>query len=200
MLLACSAMFGAGFVSQAVKAAILDKTVKSTEGPYYPKKSMRPNDVDNDLVKIEGTVKLAGGEVIILKGRVKDQNGVPQKALRVEIWQCDVNGKYLHTGDSQQIIHDKGFQGFGHDITDSNGEYRFRCIKPSKYPGRTPHIHVKVCKGEEELLTTQFYIKDEAENARDSIFRRLSDKQADAVSMQFVEGAEGPEASVDIVV
>ena len=37
-----------------------------------------------------------------------------------------------------------GFQGFGHDVTDAEGAYSFRTIKPVPYSGRTPHIHVKV--------------------------------------------------------
>ena len=65
----------------------------------------------------------------------------------------------MHPGDNRDIVHDKGFQGFGHDITDENGGYRFRTIKPVSYPGRTPHIHVKLLDGNRELLTTQFYIR-----------------------------------------
>lgn len=200
-LLAWSALIGGALAnSSRVSAATLQQTVKATEGPFYPKKSMRLEDVDNDLVKVMGAVKQAGGEVIKLKGQVKDTNGKPLEGLRVEIWQCDVNGRYLHTGDKQATSYDEGFQGFGHDITNADGQYSFRSIKPTKYPGRTPHIHVKVCKGEKELLTTQFYVSGEPDNADDSLFRRLSKQEADAVSMTFVEGDEGSEAQVDIVV
>ena len=46
------------------------QTPSSTEGPFYPLSGMRFHDTDNDLVKIEGAVRTAGGEVITLTGRV----------------------------------------------------------------------------------------------------------------------------------
>ena len=62
----------------------------------------------------------------------------------VEIWQCDANGVYLHTGSGNADKRDRNFQGFGRFLTGSTGEYYFRTIKPVPYPGRTPHIHFKV--------------------------------------------------------
>jgi len=94
-------------------------------------------------------------------------------------------------------VHDTGFQGFGHDITDAAGTYRFRTIKPVAYPGRTPHIHVKVLDGSRERLTTQFYLKDHPANARDVLYRRLSGAQAAAVDMVFDETQPEPVAQVN---
>ncbi|MFK7997887.1 MAG: hypothetical protein AB8B87_27430 [Granulosicoccus sp.] len=185
------------FASRGANAALL--TPKATEGPYYPTPAMRPLDVDNDLVKIMGFVKEAGGEIIILKGRITNKDGSPQPGLRVEIWQCDLNGKYLHTGDNQATEYDVGFQGFGHDITSNDGTYQFRTIKPTKYPGRAPHIHVKVCTEKRDLLTTQFYIHDHNDNNDDRIFRRMSKAEADSVSMVFEESVNGTETMVNIV-
>ncbi len=76
----------------------------------------------------------------------------------------------------------------------------FRTIKPTIYPGRTPHIHVKVLDGDHELLTTQFYIKDDPNNARDGLFNRMSNVEANAVSMEFVQGETGTEATVNVVI
>ncbi|MFK8081011.1 MAG: intradiol ring-cleavage dioxygenase [Granulosicoccus sp.] len=193
------ALLGSAVFFRTGNAAV-KKTPAATEGPFYPELSMRPTDTDNDLVKVEGVVTEAGGEVVTLKGKVTDKNGKALSGHRVEIWQCDVNGKYLHTGDSQGITFDEGFQGFGHDLTNDNGEYSFRTIKPTKYPGRTQHIHVKVCIDDKELLTTQFYIDGEPNNQKDRIFRRLSSEEVDAVSMTFVQNDGRSEAVVDIVV
>ncbi|WP_323771589.1 protocatechuate 3,4-dioxygenase [Antarctobacter sp.] len=175
-------------------------TPGATEGPFYPTPPMRHADVDNDLVKIIGTIREAGGEVITLKGRVLDREGQPRAGHRIEIWQCDMNGKYLHSGDRQNIDFDAAFQGFGHDITGPDGTYSFRTIKPVTYPGRTPHIHVKVFNGDTELLTTQFYIDGHAANGRDRIFNRMSKAEATAVSMVFTVGGTGEETTVDVVV
>lgn len=185
----------------AVKPALATTpTPSATEGPFYPTPTMRRADVDNDLVKILGSVQQAGGDVFMLRGRVLDSDGTPLAGRRIEIWQCDMNGKYLHTGDRQGIAFDAAFQGFGHDITGQDGAYEFRTIKPVTYPGRTPHIHVKVFDGDREVLTSQFYIDSHPANARDRIFGRLSQTEAAAVSMvfQMVEGVE--QAVVDVIV
>ena len=190
--------FGTVALTQPLAATGL--TPDATEGPFYPTAPMRRNDVDNDLVRIMGAVREAGGEVITLRGRVTDTDDTPLEGHRIEIWQCDMNGKYLHTGDRQDIEFDPAFQGFGHDITDADGAYSFRTIKPVTYPGRTPHIHVKVFNGEQEVLTNQFYIAGHPANQQDRIFNRLSDAEAMAVSMTFVAGADGEETTVNIVI
>ncbi|MEP4051064.1 MAG: protocatechuate 3,4-dioxygenase [Litorimonas sp.] len=178
----------------------MPKTPDAIEGPYYPKRSDRREDIDNDLVKIEGIVTEAGGEVVTLKGVIRDDTGSPIEGLRIEIWQCDINGKYLSRRDRQRIKHDFAFQGFGHDITNAKGEYSFRTIKPGKYPGRTEHIHVKLFNGHREILTTQFYVENGPNNEGDWIYQRLSPTEADAVTMRFVDGNALPEATVNIVV
>ena len=173
-------------------------TPAQTEGPFYPAPAMRHADIDNDLVKIAGAVRDAGGRIIHLTGRVLDREGNAIAGARVEIWQCDVNGRYLHAGDRQAVARDAAFQGFGHDITDDQGRYRFRTIRPVSYPGRTPHIHVKVLSGGEEL-TTQFYIDGEPGNERDFLYRRLSVADRQAVAMVLHEGEAEPTATLDIV-
>jgi len=189
-----------GLSALAKPALAADLTPRATEGPFYPTPAMRRADVDNDLVKILGTVQEAGGEVFVLKGRVLNRSGAPLVDRRIEIWQCDMNGKYLHIGDRQAIDFDPAFQGFGHDITGLDGSYEFRTIKPVTYPGRTPHIHVKVFEDGQEVLTSQFYIDGHPANSRDSIFNRLSDREAQAVSMTFTTTDSGQEAIVDVVV
>ena len=139
-------------------------TPSASEGPFYPTTSMRFDDVDNDLVRIAERVERAGGEVMTLEGRVLNTDGRPIEGARVEIWQCDVNGRYLHSGDRGGRPRDAGFQGFGHDISGAQGEYRFRTIKPVPYPGRTPHIHVKLLIDGRSRLTTQFYLADHPQN------------------------------------
>ena len=110
----------------------------------------------------------------------------------------DHHGAYLHTGDPHRGSRDAHFQGYGRFDTGATGEYRFRTIKPVPYPGRTPHIHVKVRKGERELLTTQCYIKGEPQNDRDGIYRRIRDPRArEAVTVAFapVPGSRAGELS-----
>lgn len=186
---------GATLLSRPAQAALL--TPQQTEGPFYPTGSMRRADIDNDLVRIAGAVRQAGGQIIRLTGRVLDRAGAPVPQARVEIWQCDAQGNYMHPRDRRSADHDPAFQGFGHDITDAQGRYSFRTIKPVPYPGRTPHIHVKAfAEGRE--ITTQFYLEGEPANRRDGIFRRLSPAEQNAVLMRFAQAGEEPQATVDI--
>jgi protocatechuate 3,4-dioxygenase beta subunit len=189
-----------GLSALARPALAANLTPRAMEGPFYPSPAMRRPDVDNDLVKILGMVEEAGGEVCTLKGRVLDRSGAPLAGRRIEIWQCDMNGKYLHSGDRQAIDFDPAFQGFGHDITGPDGAYEFRTIKPVSYPGRTPHIHVKVLEGDREVLTTQFYIDGHPANQRDGLFNRMSETEAKAVSMMFTRTGDGEVAIVDVVI
>jgi len=178
-------------VGQAASAQNL--TPSAAEGPFYPSEAMRFEDDDNDLVKIQDRVEAAGGEVMTLKGRILDRRGKPVKYARVEIWQCDGAGRYLHTGDQSPQPRDPAFQGYGHYITAADGAYVFRTIKPVPYTGRTPHIHVKVFAGRREF-TTQFYLKDHPLNARDVLFNRLPRAARSAVEMVIEQG----EAKMDI--
>ena len=186
------------FAFRAVSAS--GGTPSAAEGPFYPTPKMRFTDADNNLIKIAGLVEEAGGEPITLKGKITDAKGTPRPGLRIEIWQCDMNGNSLHTGDDRSVNHDPAFQGFGHDITTTDGSYTFHTIKPARYPGRTPHIHIKVLDGENELLTTQFYIKDHPDNAGDGLFGWMSKDQQKLVEMVFAEGSDGVEAVVDVIV
>jgi len=193
-----TAIAGAALVSPVAIASIL--TPSASEGPFYPNPSMRFDDIDNDLVKVSDAVTQAGGEIILLKGRVVSREGEPLVGHRIEIWQCDVNGRYLHPRDERHAGYDTGFQGFGHDITDDKGGYQFRTIKPTNYPGRAPHIHVKVWDGEKELLTTQFYLAGYQFNDSDGLYRLLSAEQAESVSMVFTEHDNVLETQVDVII
>ena len=190
------------FSTPGLFAEQLVRTPSQTEGPFYP--NHLPLDTDNDLLVINEGVTPAVGEVTYVSGRILDARGEPIRGALVEIWQCDANGAYLHTGTSNANKRDKNFQGFGRFITGSSGEYLFRTIKPVPYPGRTPHIHYKVKRAGKELLTTQCYIKGHAGNEKDGIWRNMKDaKQREAVTVEFapLKGAKAGElaAKFDVV-
>jgi protocatechuate 3,4-dioxygenase, beta subunit len=160
--LALSAMF---WDVKGAFAAELARTPALTEGPFYPPKL--PLDTDNDLILLSDKVTPAVGEITHLSGRVLSVAGEPIKDATVEIWQCDAKQHYIAQGKGG----DANFQGFGRFTTGTKGEYRFRTIKPVAYPGRTPHIHFKVKKGERTLLTSQIFIAGHPQNARDGVYR-----------------------------
>jgi protocatechuate 3,4-dioxygenase, beta subunit len=174
----------AAFTVPGLFADELDRTPAQTEGPFYPNKM--PLDTDNDLIVISNSLTPAVGEITHLRGKILTPAGSPVKNAQVEIWQVDAKGVYIHTKDSDGKARDTNFQGFGRFETDSTGEYYFRTVKPVPYPGRAPHIHVKVKKGDKELLTTQCYIKGHAGNQKDGIYRSLkTEKERNALTIDF---------------
>ena len=167
-----AALYRPGALAQA-----LIETPRQTEGPFYPK--TLPLDTDNDLLIVSDRLTPAVGDITHLSGRVLSRAGSPLRNVVVEIWQVDQHGAYLHSRNTDGQ-HEQHFQGFGRFTTGSTGEYYFRTIKPVPYPGRTPHIHVKVKHNDRELLTTQCYIKGHPQNDRDRILRGIRDNEARA--------------------
>jgi protocatechuate 3,4-dioxygenase, beta subunit len=179
-----AAFTAALFSTPGLFAEELTQTPRQTEGPFYP--NHLPLDTDNDLLVINEGTTPGIGEVTYVSGRILNAKGDPIRNALVEIWQCDANGAYLHTGTTNAEKRDKNFQGFGRFLTGSTGEYLFRTIKPVPYPGRTPHIHYKVKRAGKELLTTQCYIKGHPGNEKDGIWRSIRDeKQRAAITVDF---------------
>ena len=86
----------------------------------------------------------------------------PVRRALLDFWQADAEGAYDN----------RGFRLRGHQFTDGEGRYRLRTIVPARYPGRTPHIHVKVQAANRPALTTQLYFPGDPGNARDPLFRK----------------------------
>lgn len=160
------------FLTPGAYAEQLARTPRQTEGPFYPNKL--PLDTDNDLLIITDSITPASGEITHLSGIVRNIKGEPVRNALMEIWQVGAKGAYLHTGDKRSAQRDQNFQGYGRFLTDSKGRYYFRTVKPVPYPGRAPHIHAAVSLKGKRMLTTQCYVKEEAQkNAKDGIYKRL---------------------------
>jgi protocatechuate 3,4-dioxygenase beta subunit len=158
-------------------------TPSQPAGPFYP--AERPLDDDSDLTRVLGQQRPARGQITDLAGHIFDRNGRPLPGLRIEIWQCDANGRYRHPRDSGERAIDPGFQGLGHDLSDAQGRYRFRTIRPVPYPGRTPHIHVAVFPAGERPFVTQLYVAGEPRNAEDFLYQRVPEEQRQWVTTEF---------------
>lgn len=167
----------------SVLANLRSPTPRQPAGPFYPEEL--PLDHDNDLTQVAGQEQPASGQITDLGGRILDQNGRPLDGLRIEIWQCDVNGRYRHPRDSGDRPIDPGFQGIGHTVTDKLGRYRFRTIRPMPYPGRTPHIHVAIFPEGERPFITQLYIAGDPRNASDFLYKRVPETYRHLVTTEF---------------
>lgn len=184
--------FGALLVpTWAAWAERLLATPEMTEGPFYPRQL--PLDDDNDLIHVKGQTGIASGVPLDLTGRVVDVEGRPLRNVQVEIWQCNAFGRYHHPDAPASAPVDPKFQGFGRTVSDVDGRYLFRTIKPVPYPGRAPHIHFKLRGRAVGEFTTQMFVAGEPLNERDFIYRSLRDP--DVRARQTVALAAAPSGS-----
>jgi protocatechuate 3,4-dioxygenase, beta subunit len=167
---------------------------RMTDGPFYPPRTWRErwSDWDADLTRVQhaGGARVAKGEHLGLDARVVDVNGRAIDGATVEIWQCDAVGHYRHpsTEPSTDAV-DDAFQGFGSAQSNAQGQLRFRTIKPVPYPGRTPHIHVKLRHATFGEVTSQLFVAGEPGNARDGLWRRLSADDRSGLEMKLEPAA-----------
>ena len=108
----------------------------------------------------------------------------------MEIWQCDAFGSYRHPRGAGERI-DAGFQGFGSTRSDARGGYRFRTIRPVPYPGRTPHIHVKLRHPAFGEVTSQLFVAGDPGNASDFLYRSLGEDDRRNIEMRLAARARG---------
>jgi protocatechuate 3,4-dioxygenase beta subunit len=139
--------------------ARVEPTPRDAEGPFYPVRL--PADADHDLARVNGSAAPARGTLLYLDGRVIGTDGAPLAGAKVELWQCDANGRYHHV-DGDPGERDENFQGYGVTTTDALGRYAFRTIRPVRYGGRPPHLHFKLAHPRAHPLTTQLYPRGES--------------------------------------
>jgi protocatechuate 3,4-dioxygenase, beta subunit len=155
--------------------ADLPSTPPTTAGPFYP--VVKPLEQDTDLTRLRGHRNRAQGQILHVAGRVLDRHGAPVRGARVELWQANTFGRYTHPSDPNPAPLDPDFQGYGVQLTDGEGRYRFTTIKPGPYPGdggrtRTPHLHFEVT-GRVDQRITQLFFAGEPLNAQDHIFQAV---------------------------
>lgn len=160
-------------------------TEEQVQGPFYP--IHKPLDRDADLTQLRGRRGIAQGQVIYLMGRIVNLQGKPLPGIKLEIWQANTHGRYAHINDTNKAPLDPNFQGYGVQVTDAQGRFHFKTIKPSSYPtgleewSRPPHIHYYVT-GRHEALTTQMYFPNEPLNAKDRLLQSAAPNEATLIA------------------
>lgn len=127
---------------------------QAIEGPYY---------FDRKLVRSDIREARPGLTTNMLLTVVDSVTCKPVTGARVDVWHADARGiysGYAHQGDDRLISTKDEIYLRGTQATDEKGRVLFRTIYPGWYPGRTPHIHVKVFLDELSLVTGQIYFPD----------------------------------------
>jgi len=163
----------------------LEATVSELTGPVFGHAVIQP--LDDDLTR---NFSADGGEVIgqrlIVHGRVLDGNGRAVPRTLVEVWQANASGRYRHRKDGYQAALDPSFGGCGRMLTDDDGRYRFRTIRPGAYPWpnggndwRPAHIHFSVFgHAFAQRLVTQMYFEGDPMVWQDPIALSIPDPAA----------------------
>ncbi len=142
--------------------------------------------LDNDLTKNFNKHNEPIGERILVYGKLLDENSKPIPNSLIEIWQANSGGKYRHSGDTYKAPLDPNFGGWGRCLTDENGNYYFKTIKPGAYPWpnggnnwRPAHIHFSIFGlSFLQRLVTQMYFEGDPLIAKCPIAQSINDKKA----------------------
>ena len=172
-------------------------TPSQTIGPFFALGLVGSHE--DDLACRQPGGARAQGTPIEVSGRVVDEQGQPVRKALIEVWQANCWGKYEHPDDITHAPLDPNFKGWGRMLTDAEGRYRLRSIKPGAYPNpgydnwmRPPHIHYSIfAAGLMQRLITQMYFPDEALNDIDPILNGIDDleQRASLIARQKGEDA-----------
>ncbi len=159
-------------------------TAESAMGPFFPLDM--PADSDADLTLLKGRSGRAAGQVIEIAGRVLDMHGNPIAGARIDLWQANAAGRYLHPSDVSKAPIDPNFQGFASIVSDAKGDWRIVTVKPGGYDSpighRPPHVHFDV-RGKMHRNVAQLYFAEEADgNAKDTLYKMLGAQAATSVA------------------
>ncbi|MBY3195924.1 protocatechuate 3,4-dioxygenase subunit beta [Rhizobium laguerreae] len=163
----------------------LDGTISETTGPVFGHSMI--GELDNDLIlNYAQPGESAIGERIIVHGRVLDERARPVAGALVEFWQANAGGRYRHKKETYLAAIDPNFGGCGRAITDKDGRYHFRTVRPGAYPWpngindwRPAHIHFSIFgHGFAQRLITQMYFEGDPMIWKCPIVGTIPDKAA----------------------
>jgi protocatechuate 3,4-dioxygenase beta subunit len=162
----------------------LQQSLSEITGPVFGHEMLHP--LDNDLLLNGRVTQDPIGERIIVHGRVLDENGNPVEGALVEVWQANAGGRYRHVNDNYVAALDPNFTGCGRVLSDRDGWYRFRTIKPGPYPWRNrlndwrpAHIHFSIFgHAFVTRLITQLYFEGDPLLRHCPIYKSIPDLDA----------------------
>ncbi len=148
----------AGLLAPRPARAACLLTPQAVEGPFYLDPRLLRSDIREDR---DGTPLRMSLQVVTLR------DCVALPAARVDLWHADAQGRYSgyrDQGDRGASTRGRTFLR-GTQVADEAGRVSFRTIYPGWYPGRTPHLHVKVILASRTALTGQIYFPDAVSEA-----------------------------------
>jgi catechol 1,2-dioxygenase len=114
------------------------------------------------------------GPALFVNAMVQDQKGKPIEGAEVDVWHSSPEGFYEQQDPKQAPMNLRG-----KFMTDAQGRFRFRSVKPAGYPipidgpvgdlvratgrhhYRPAHLHFLICKPGFKTLISQIYVNDD---------------------------------------
>jgi protocatechuate 3,4-dioxygenase beta subunit len=131
-------------------ACVLSPAIE--EGPFF----VDEHFLRSDLTAGTARAGVAGGTPLHLLLRIESVRGAacaPLAGAHVDLWHADATGLY----SDEAVLHTRGERFLrGYQVTGGNGAVQFTTIFPGWYPGRTPHVHVKVRTYSHDDVTNTF--------------------------------------------
>ncbi len=162
----------------------LQNSLSEITAPIFSRDELGP--LDHDLIMNYAKDGLPIGERIIVHGYVWDEFNRPVPNALVEVWQANAGGRYRHKKDTYIAPIDPNFGGCGRVLTDRDGHYYYRTIRPGPYPWRNgvndwrpAHIHYSISgTGWVQRLITQMYFEGDPLIAQDPIVKTIPSEKA----------------------
>jgi protocatechuate 3,4-dioxygenase beta subunit len=105
-------------------------------------------DMLGPFYKPDAPERAVTGEGLVVSGTVRSARGcAPLPGARLEWWSADGRGEYRDDLRATQR-------------TAGDGAFRYETVPPGRYPGRPPHLHVKVSAPGHRTLVTQVYPRE----------------------------------------
>lgn len=104
-----------------------------------------PPDMLGPFYKPNAPERARTGTGIVVTGAVRSAKGcVALPGARVEWWSADERGEYRDELRATQHA-------------DAQGRFTYETVTPGRYPGRPPHLHVRITAPAHKTLVTQLY-------------------------------------------
>jgi protocatechuate 3,4-dioxygenase beta subunit len=180
-------------------------TLSELAQPVYGHEDI--GELDHDLTRNAVRNGAPQGERIVVTGRVLDAGGRPLRHTLVELWQCNAAGRYVHKVDQHDAPLDPNFLGAGRCLTDNEGRYTFKSIKPGAYPwGNHPnawrpnHIHFSLFGDYfASRLVTQMYFPGDPLLELDPMYMSMPEHLRGSLVSQFSLDVTQPEYALGYV-
>jgi protocatechuate 3,4-dioxygenase beta subunit len=117
--------------------------------PASPQRACAPTapDMEGPFYKPNAPERASTGRGLTVSGTVRSAaDCAPLPGARLEWWSADSRGRYDDAHRATQAA-------------DGAARYRYETDPPGRYPGRPPHLHVRVSASGHRALITQLYPK-----------------------------------------